>query len=105
MKAEQQNGDLGVASNASIPDTKAKPCPFCGGKSEPCVGLHNFTDVSVHCLECAAQGPLFDCQDETSEFIADAETRNVAAAIAAWNRRVSVRPQDNATGQMNEVPS
>lgn len=63
------------------------PCPFCGGDAYVLISQRNFTDASVMCRECSAEGPMFDCQDETSEYIPDAEERNRAAAIAAWNHR------------------
>ncbi|MBR2208098.1 MAG: Lar family restriction alleviation protein [Synergistaceae bacterium] len=56
-----------------------KPCPFCGGEAEVCADENE--EYFVSCTKCTA---LFGyCTDTWGEY----ETE--AAAIEAWNRRVS----------------
>ena len=62
---------------------KLKPCPFCGGKAEPFKGRRNFTDIIIRCVDCNAEGPLFDADDKEN-----AERINAGAAVMHWNGRV-----------------
>jgi len=65
--------------------TELKPCPFCGGRAELAVGEHIAVDAMVRCTKCSAEGPLFDCGDDTPAGL----EQNKVVASAHWNNRTA----------------
>ena len=70
---------------------RLKRCPFCGGKARVSSEYQDY-DAYVECLECEGRGTSYNTDSQSTESMEEVR----AAAIAAWNRRIS-----NDEGQDN----